>query len=343
MSKFEGFISKPGGGMQVYGNIAQKLLVANMNVNALRPVLPDNIQPGMHVNATLRRDEWKQYDDAILKTAVSRRIGVADLQAMGLVFNLGNGLGTMVLEYEDVSDFTDAEVSMDGRAKVQKDRPDFEINYLPLPITHKDYSIQARALAASRSRGDALDTTSAELATRKVVEKVETYLFQGSSTFTYGGGTIYGYMTHPDRNEVDFSADEWDLSTGGEGILTDVRAMKQALIDAKYYGPYMIYVPTNYETALDDDFKSASDKTTRQRILEVEGVMGVKVADFLTDDNVIMVQMTSDVVRLVNGLDISNVEWNEEGGMVLNYKVMEIKVPQIRSDQSGNCGVAHLS
>jgi len=55
------------------------------------------------------------------------------------------------------------------------------------------------------------------------------------------------------------------------------------------------------------------------------------------------VQMTSDVVRLVRGMGITNVQWQAEGNMVTRYKVMTIAVPQIRADQNDNCGVIHSS
>jgi hypothetical protein len=63
----------------------------------------------------------------------------------------------------------------------------------------------------------------------------------------------------------------------------------------------------------------------------------------LTADNVLLVQMTSDVVRLVRGMGLQNVEWATEGKMITKYKVMTIQVPQIRSDQAGRCGVVHLA
>ena len=53
--------------------------------------------------------------------------------------------------------------------------------------------------------------------------------------------------------------------------------------------------------------------------------------------------MTSDVVRLVEGLPITPVEWTVEGGTIFNFKVMTIRVPQIRADQDGNSGVVHYS
>ncbi len=315
----------------VYATVAQALIANGMNPNALR------------TNATLRKDEWKQFDEAIIKVAQERLVGVADLMARGLVFNISNGLGTTVLEYEDVSDIEAAQVSMDAVTRGLSDRVEYDINFLPLPITHKDFQINLRVLEASRRRGDSLDTTLAELSARKVSELNEEYLFVGSSDYTFGGGTIFGYVDAPNRNQVTL-AGNWDASdTTGEEILDDVRAMKQASINAKHYGPWVMYIPTAYETVLDDDFKSNSDKTIRQRILEVSGIQDVKVADKLTANNVLLVQMTSDVVRMVQGLPLTTVEWQTQGNMVFHFKVMNILVPQVRFDQEGNSGITHLA
>ena len=69
----------------------------------------------------------------------------------------------------------------------------------------------------------------------------------------------------------------------------------------------------------------------------------VKVIDTLTAHNVLLVQMTSDVVRLVQGLGITNVEWSTEGNMITKYKVMTIQVPQVRCDYNLKSGVTHLA
>lgn len=336
------------------GPVATKLLANGMNVSVLKPFIAPNgkAYQTMMINgkakviqinaATLRKDEWKQMDDAVIYTAQERLVGVADLYARNLTYPIGNGLGKTVLEYEDISELTEAELTMDAVTPGQKDRVQYDLKYLPLPIVHKDFSYNVRTLNASRTTGQPLDTTTAMLAARQVSEKVEDILFNGASTYTYGGGTIYGYTDFPNRNSVTLSV-QWDASAKtGTLILDDVRAMKQASIDAKHYGPWVLYVPTNYETVLDDDFKSESDKTIRQRILEISGITDVKIADKLDDDEVVLVQMTSDVVRMVEGLPIQTVEWQEGGGFTTNFKVLTIMVPQIRADQSGNCGVTVL-
>lgn len=309
---------------KAHGGVAAKLLANGMNIKSLR------------TNDVLLYDEWKEIDKAVLKAYQQRLVGVADLQARGLVYNIGNGLGKTVLGYQDASDIEDAQMSMDGVTRGRRDRPEFDINYLPLPITHADFSFSAREIEASRSGNMPLDTTMAELAARKVAEKIETVLFNGASSYAFGGGTIYGYEDEPNRNSVSITTN-WDDS--GATPLQDLINMKQALINDRCYGPYVLYIPTNWETSIDDDSKAESDLTIRERLLKIAGITDIKIADKLTSDVPLLVQLTSDVIRMVNGLNITTVQWDTEGGMQVNFKVMAIQVPQTRHDQTGRCGI----
>jgi len=296
----------------------------------------------IQTNGTLRRDEWKQLDDAVLAISRQRLGGIEDLVSNGLVFGLGNAMGTTVLEYHDISDAMTANLSMDGVTRGEGDRPVYGTNYLPLPIIHVDFEINLRVLEASRRGGNPLDTTSIEAATRKVLEKLEALLFT-NTTYTFGGGTIYSYLNHTYRNQVTLSQN-WDASgKTGDEILADVLAMKQASINAMHYGPWMIYIPTAYETVLDDDYVSGYAKSIRTRIMEVSGIKGIKVVDTLPANNILFVQMTTDVVRLVRGMGIQVIEWQTEGKFVTKYKVITIQVPQVRADQAGNSGIVHLA
>jgi hypothetical protein len=94
---------------------------------------------------------------------------------------------------------------------------------------------------------------------------------------------------------------------------------------------------------MDDDYKSESDKTIRERILGIQGIQDAKVLDTLPADKVLLIEMNAETVRMVEGLAINTVEWQEGGGFTTNYKVLTIMVPQIRADQNGNSGIALLS
>jgi len=338
------------------GDTASRFLQMGCNASALRPYIAEDgkayitsfnskgeMVPVLAANATLRKDEWKQIDDAVLKVSTARLGGIQDLIGLGLTYNIGNGLGTTVLEYEKESDLEDAEMTMDGISRVNKDRPEYDSAYLPLPIIHKDFAFGARQLAASRTRGQSLDTATAELATRKVNEKLETILFTGSSSYTFASGVIYGYMDAPDKNTVTLALAWDDSAKTGALIVDDVLDMIQANVDAKHYGPYMLYVPTGYQALLEDDHTSGYPKTIRSRLKEIDSIVDVKVADKLTAANVVLAQMTPDVVRLVQGLPVTPVEWKTEGNMRFNYKVMTIQVPQVRSDANSNSGICLLA
>ena len=346
-----GFVMNEGQ-LQAHGTVAQRLIATGMNTNALRTWIGKDGRSYMNINgkatpvtnaSTLRKDEWKQYDTAVLEAARLRLSGIADLNSRGLSYNIPNGMGTTVLEYEDIGDITEANLNMDGVTRGEKDRPQFNINYLPLPIIHKDFSINARVLAASRTTGRPLDTTMAALAGKVVAEKAETILFQGASAYTFGGGTIRGYQDFPNRTTGSLAVD-WDGSAiTGALIIADVIAMKQASIADRHYGPWVLYIPTSYETVLDQDYVSGYPKTIRARILEISGISAIKVSDFMTTNNLLLVEMSPETVRMVNGMQVTVVEWQTEGNMVSHFKVMAIMVPQIRSDQNLRSGVVHYS
>jgi len=316
------------------------------------PKVPTNYVTSLQTNATatLRRDEWKQLDDVLVEVSRTRLGGIQDLLEKGLTYNLGNAMGTTVLEWHDVSDAMEADVTMDGITRSRNDRPVFQHNYLPIPIIHVDYEINARVLAASRSLGNPLDVTSAERAARRVLEKLEDMLFTNTN-YSFGAAdsrglnTIYSYVNHPDRNQVALAVN-WDAAAMTAAlILADVQAMKTASMTAMHYGPWMLYIPSLYETVMDLDYQTGAvnGQTIRERLMKIDGIKGIKVVDRMPANNVLLVQMTSDVVRLVNGLPLQNVQWNEEGKFITKYKVLAIQVPQIRSDQNLKSGVVHLA
>jgi len=315
------------------------------------PKKPENYQVfPINTNATLRRDEWKALDDAVQQVCRYRLGGIDDLISKGLTYNLGNAMGTTILEHHDASDPMEAEVTMDGIHRGAGDRPIYQHNYLPIPIIHVDYEINARALATSRNMGNPIDTTSAESAARRVAEKLENMLFT-NITYSFGEkdsrsrNSIYSYLNFPDRN-TGLIGTAWTTKTGKE-IVEQVAAMKQVSLNALHYGPWMLYVPSAYETRLDMDYIGTNPDTAtgtiRERILKIAGIEGVKVIDTLPAGNVLLVEMNPRTVRLVRGLGLQNIQWGEEGNMVTKFKVLTIQVPQIRSDMNKKCGIVHYA
>ncbi|MFP4018238.1 MAG: major capsid protein [Bacteroidales bacterium] len=298
----------------------------------------------LNTNATLRRDEWKQLDDAVLKVAKERLGGIQDLVDNGLTYNLGNAMGTTVLEWHRSKTDLKAQLSMDGLTRGEGNRPVYDTKYLPIPIIHVDYEINTRELEASRKLGNPISTDAAEEATRTVQEYLEDMLFTDTN-YSFGGGEIKSYINYEDRVVGSLNKAWDDSGTSASQIVDDIMSMKQASIDNKHYGPWMVYIPTAYEVVMDEDYDTsgASTQTIRDRILKIGGIKDIKVIDRMPSDTVLMVELSTKTVRLVRGMGIQNVEWMEHGRFITKYKVMTIQVPHIRSDKNGTTGIIHYT
>jgi uncharacterized linocin/CFP29 family protein len=341
-------------------SIADKLIANKWDAGALRPWLGPDGKSYMTLNhngkpkvvranaqATLTKEAWLQLDTAILRVARNRLRAVADLRGAGLTFNIPNGMGTTVLEYQKMNDTGSAIISMDGLKQGPDFRPIFESAYLPLPFIHADFQYTARQIATAASSGAPLDTTSGEMAARRVAEQTERLALGRLSTYTYGGGTIYGMCNFPSRLSGTVTA---PTSTGwtAQSHLTEVLGFKQTIQNAKHYGPYVLYYSSAWDKYLDDDFNTNyPNKTLRQRISEIDGITAVRTLDYLDTStstyNMILLEMDSGTIRLVIGMDVMTLEWDDMGGLRKNYKVMCIIIPQLRADMDSNTGILHAS
>jgi uncharacterized linocin/CFP29 family protein len=317
------FLSKSGG-----GQVADRLLASNFEVNSLR------------THDVLRRDEWKMFDRTVVHIARKRLIGIADLMRAGLTMNLPNALGVTRLEWEMDTDMTPADITMSGLSRSENDRIEFTNTGIPIPIIHKDFNINIRALESSRRGGTPLDTAQVGKATRMVVEKAETMLFNGY-TGLGSNNTIYGYLNAPNRNTGSVTA-SWNTATGAQ-IVADVLAMIGRAQADHMYGPYVIYVSTTAYTHMADDYKAESDKTIMERVMAIPGISAIRATEELSGNNVLMVQMTSDVIQLINGIQPTLVEWDSHGGFVKHFKVLAIMVPRLRNDSENQSGLVHYS
>lgn len=308
-----------------------------------------NGQGNPTLNATtLRKDEWLELDRVVVKAARERLTAWQDLMSRNR-FGGFNAMGKMVLEHETMSDPGTAVVDMDGMTPATSDTPRYQLQGLPLPITHSDFYISKRRLLVSRNSGTPIDTSMAEACGRRVAEEIEKTTIGTVTGATYGNAseygrapTVYGYTNFPARNtKTDMTA---PTGSNGQTVLNDWLALRNLLYNDNMYGPYMAYVSTDWDQYLDGLFSTTepSAGSLRDRLKQISNIIDIKRLDFLTNTfTVLLVQMTSDVARAVDGMGITTVQWESHGGQRLNFKVMAIQVPQLRADFNDNCGIAH--
>lgn len=340
----------------VSGGLAAAMLATGFDPGALRPFVGKDRKPKITVNsggkpqtltvnapATLRRDEWKIFDDAVMEAARPRLRAWSDLRAAN-PRNIPNAMGKTILEYQKMGDITGATISMDGLRLSEYDRPHFDIGNLPLPIIHKDFQFSLRDLAISRSGGGGLDTTMARLAGRRVAEEVEKLLLGVSSSYSFGGAAVYGYTNLPERTTMNTLMNPTDEDWTPHQFVRELLSMIQVMNDSFNYGPFVLYLSPAWSLYLDDDYSdTAGDNTLRARIGLIEGITSVRTLEYLTGFQAILIQMTPEVAQAITGMDITTVQWESQGGFLLNFKVLCIMVPNLRTDMNGNTAIIHAT
>lgn len=290
----------------------------------------------------LRKNEWEYYDEQLVSFAMTRLRLVADLRAAGLVRPVPNALGKTIFQYEKMTDMNPAGISLDGISRTEDDRQEFSIAGVPLPIIHKDFTLNLRTLSASRDRGEPLDTMQVQTAGRKIAETLEYITINGGPT--YGGMPIYGLLNHPDANVQNFGAwGQWaGAAVTGANILTDLLAMFTKLEGDQMYGPYNLYISHDLSIKLEEDFKANVSQTIRQRLMGVDRLNSITVLDQMPDATGVLVQMTPDVISLIDGEPLQTVQWDIEAGFKICFKAFTICVPLVRSNANGESGICIL-
>lgn len=307
----------PGGASSM-----QRFLQSGFNVNALRN------------NATLRKQEWEQLDTAVVTEAEQNMPGMGDLLGRPELIHPLRNIGVTISQYEKVTAMDRARVAMSVRTQGDMDSVTWDLASVPVPVFYQEFDVDLRHLEASRLMGTPLDTAKAQAATRVVTEELERALFSGVASIVVGGNTVYGYLTHPDRNTI--AGSTWNTTTN---IYPSVVNMIGALFADRMRGPYMLYVSdTQYIQTLTQE---GVDKFSniRTRVLELPGLQGMKPTFALPAGTAVLVELNKLVVDVAVAQNIATVQWEERGGWVVKFIVFAVMAPRVKSDVALRSGV----
>lgn len=294
--------------------------------------------------AYLRREDWLRIDERVNFAAKQRLRFWGDIYGTN-PYNIPNGMGTIAVQHAVAVGDASATISMDPIRQGERSRPTLDIAQLPLPVTHSDGSFTMREIAVSRNSGMPLDTTNIELAARKVGEETEKMSLGLSASYTYAGGTIYGATNFPQRYTKVMTLPTAGGWTGAT-LVAEILDMMQTLRLGFYFGPYVAYYSNAWEPYFGADYGVYYAKALRSRLGELSpgdgsGISAWRNLDYLTGFQILLVQMTPDVIQGMSGMNVTTVQWEEEGGFEWRYKVLCIHVPRIRADGNGHTGIIH--
>ncbi len=296
---------------------------------------------------TMRKDDWIRLDRAIIKAARPRLRAWADARAANTLSI--PGMSNSIFEFERVSDSGEAHVDMFDLSEGNSDQPLFQLDAVPLPITHSSFDFSEREIQISRAKGMPISTTMGEMAARRVADTIEKTIIGTTTGMTYANNsaydnnsTVYGYTNHPDRiTKTDLTS---NTTADPDVIVTEVLAMIDLATAQNFFGPYMLYTTNDWDQYLNRDYVvgdpadgvATSTSTIRERLRKIDDIQDVRRLDFWTDTSaLLLVQMMPETIRAISGMEITTVRWETVGTMKKNFRVMAIQVPNIRSQFIG--------
>ncbi len=292
-------------------------------------------------NSILLREEWSELDRRITEMVKLRQNAVNDLRSAGLVQT--TTLATMMLRWRVATERMRPQVNMDGRSKADLDQTDRIVRSVPLPIFRTDYGFGKRELMASRRMGTPLDTFEATEAIQALVEEQERMLFNGEARVIVEGNAIFGYTNLPAR----ITATAAVFGGGDFGTITNIVAtflgMANALALVRYHRPFNCYIAQTQYNQMLEYYSDGSSDNPLQRVEALPMINSVKASDYLADGNLVMVQMTSNVVEMVEALAPENREWESPDQQSLNFAAMAASTYKLTTDSAGNAGIAHAT
>jgi uncharacterized linocin/CFP29 family protein len=299
-------------------------------------------QRQLQANAFLSREEWEVLDTAIYEMAKQRLNAWQDLVGAGLTRT--SSLAAMYTKWRVASERIAADVTMDFRTRLTHDRTDKYTYGVPLPIISAFYSLGRRELMATRAAGQDVETFEAQEAAAAVVEQAENILINGNTAIVVQGNSIPGYRTLAARDTGTAAA----YGGGDFGTISNVTAtfigMLSALAAKRYYGPFNCYIHNTQYHEMLEFYTDGSGQTALERTLQLPQIQSIKPNDLMTTaGDLLMVQMSRNVVDVEIALTLENRQWEAPDGSALFFVVMMAAVPRLKTDYEGNAGIAHAT
>lgn len=290
-------------------------------------------------NGTLRHEEEKAYDDMLIDVTRQRAQAVGLLQAMGLTQS--GSIGDIISLYETVSDTKPANISMYAEGEKENVSVLFGEVGVRIPVIHSHFTINDRQLASSRKRGATLDVTTGASATANVWLAANDMLVKGALDLGKDNA-IYGITNRPGSMVASsFTTAAWNGTTfNGRTIYEEANGFIEVANEKNYFGPFVLFVSTKIYNVLNLDYNNDKGGTisVRERIEQFPAISRVVPIDQMEDDQVVMVQMTKDVLDWFSAVDIQTLEYDNPY-LHTNYMVYMIGAPRVKINQQGNTGI----
>jgi len=293
----------------------------------------------------LPEDAERLIDDTIIAVGTDRLVVVRDIMEAGLVTPLPQWLSIMRLDGYRTGISGNARQIMHLGARTERHLPEMDKVGVPIYATESGFELDVRTLAVSERVGMPLDSTLYENSTRAVNETIEYGAINGA--VTEEGYESPGLFNAPGVGDYSFTDGKaWDDPTKTPaGIVADVLGMSGELADDKKPGPYILWLPRNFNRILDEDYATPAGTviTIRQRLelIKPDGIRPIKISvpDLFPTDKLVMAQLSKETMDVIVGQEPEQISWADPSGRALSFAVTACIVPRFRDDFDGKSGI----
>jgi hypothetical protein len=315
--------------------------------------------PGLRSLSPLSDKAQVLVDKVPVQVGLERLAVVAALMEAGLTYDLPDPLSVTQLEWDQESKVGGARRTMLPTSRGENALIDRKHLRLPIYCTLGDFSMNIRLLKMSERVGAPLDTSTIEQEVRRVNESIEDATIYGATTLdgqqlVDSSYNVPGMLTPPGTANVTTLSVDWTaanvIGTTGPAMAADVLAMVAKANAANKFGPFMLVIGTTAGAVIQGQFSLYQTGTIQNMLESMKfGSPGqnlkIVIADRMPNtvggptQQVALVQMTSDVIQIVNGQAPTVVPYTSLDGWTLFWTVLAIQVPRVRADYNGQSGI----
>lgn len=294
-------------------------------------------------------ESWTAIDQQVMDYAKDGAEGWNDVVNAGLIHDVS--VYSKKFTSQKIGGTEDAVKDMDGVSNRKVDARTFDVDSIPLWVTHKDFEISWRDRGAygrlpydGGNLGIEWDSSAMAEGVYRINQLNEYTLFNGYSV-PYDGSYVYGYQNFGGRNQCSLTYDWLDSGTDAGEVFDDILSMyEDCVIDNIQPNSRLhFYFHTAVQKLFMDDYNAYRDGTLYERVMKLAGVEKISFTSQLSSyKNAILVRMDPRSVRIVRGTPgIIPVMWYDNAGFMDKLTLLSIQEPQLRQDAEGYTSITH--
>lgn len=293
------------------------------------------------INSSIPRQTWERLADIIIAETQKSMPAVNDVRGRPQLLE-SVPIYVTVHTTPVESDLAPARQSMNPMVTPELIDLDYNHIGIPLPMVYEDTQIDMRTGGVPMPGGGTLSMRWGAVASQKIAEAHEKNLISGNSAIASADEqgnvrTIYGYTTHPQRNQVPPTA-AWATF---DVVNASFQAYYAALRNNFFYGPYMCYVGDTAWQILQNRNLGGSERTWRMLLLDSMELTDIKFSHDVAVDELVMVDLVPQTVTWVQSADVQASDWDAMGIFGTNIRMWSIASPHVKATYGGKSGVVH--